>query len=153
MITGRCTSAIRRLTAGILALFVAMSALAVIGASPAGAHRGPAHEHESSAGQSGGTAEPPRNQPTSSRVPPGAPTGSDQPTTQNVSPAENNLTMAVVAAVGLGGGLVTGGVVVGLGIVKAVSDGWYEGYTGPSENSDRNQPSSSRVPKNARRGR
>ncbi|MDE0498915.1 MAG: hypothetical protein OXH86_16340 [Acidimicrobiaceae bacterium] len=40
-----------------------------------------------------------------------------------------------------------------VGGVKWASDSFYRGYTGSSGRQDRNQPSSSRVPENARRGR
>jgi len=133
-----------------LALLVALPALAVIGANPAGAHRGPAHQHESSSDQSSGSAEPPRNQPTPSRVPPGAPTGQNQPTSE-LSPAANGITTAAASGVGLVPAIssVAGPVVFGLGVLGAVNHFFYKGYTGPSDRSDRNQPTSSRVPQGA----
>lgn len=151
MTTGLSTSAIRRLTTALMALLIATLALSVIGANPAGAHRGPAHEHESSAGQASGSATQPRNQPTSSRVPPGAPTGAEQgPPRQNIPPVANDLGM-------LGGGAavspvhpVAAAAVLVVAGVKVVNDHLYTGYTGPSDRRGRNQPTSSRVPENAR---
>ena len=148
MTTGLCTSAIRRLTAGLLALFVAMSALAVIGASPAGAHRGPAHEHESSAGQSADAEAAAGNRPTSSRAPTGASSSGGQPT-EKISKGANDVAMAAASAVGFIHA-VAAVAVFSIALTKAASDNWYQGYTGPSERSGRNQPTSSRVPANAR---
>ena len=121
MTTGPSTSAIRRLTAALLALLIAALAVSVIGANPAAAHRGPAHQHDEQ--------RPPR---------------------QNIPPVANDLAQ-------LGGGTVVAKVhpyaaaaVVVLTGVKILNDHLYKGYTGPSDRRGRNQPTSSRVPENAR---
>ena len=141
----------KQVSAALAALLIALSALTVIGANPAGAHRGPAHNHESSASQSSGAAEPSRNQPTSSRAPSGASSSGGQPTAA-VSKGTNDMTMGAAAAVGFVSKAAAGAVLV-VGFVKAANDNNYQGYTGPREQSGRNQPSSSRVPASARNGR